>query len=130
MELLVTVVNNDIALPVTLSAFGAIWHMGEGIKIFWEAASQQENLGWNIYRSETKDGEYVKINGKLIEGAGTTSTPMKYSFIDKDSEKGKLYYYYLEDISFNGEQHRTPAIRTTPVNKLTSWGALKHSVLH
>ena len=125
----VDLVNNDIALPVTLSAFGAIWHMREGIKIFWEATSQQENLGWNIYRSETKDGEFVKINGKLIEGAGTTSNPMKYSFIDRDAEKGKLYYYYLEDISFNGEKHLTPAIRTTSVNKLTSWGAIKRSVL-
>jgi len=128
-ELPVDLVNNDVALPVTLSAFGAIWHMREGIKIFWEAKSQLENLGWNIYRSETKDGEFVKINGKLIEGAGTTSNPMKYSFIDKDAEKGKLYYYYLEDISFNGEKHHTPAIRTTSVNKLTSWGAIKRSVL-
>jgi hypothetical protein len=129
VQLPVTTVDNDVALPVVLSAFGAIWHMREGIKIFWEATSQKENLGWNIYRSETKDGEFVKINGKLIEGAGTTSNPMKYSFIDKDAEKGKLYYYYLEDISFNGEKHLTPAIRTTSVNKITSWGAIKRSVL-
>jgi len=121
--------DNDVALPVTLSAFGAIQHMREGIKIFWEAESQLENLGWNIYRSETKDGKFVKINGKFIEGAGTTSNPTKYSFIDKDAEKGKIYYYYLEDISFNGEKHHTPAIRTTSVNKLTSWGAIKRSVL-
>jgi hypothetical protein len=126
-DLPVTALNNDAALPVTLSAFGAIWHMREGIKIFWEAKSQLENLGWNIYRSETKDGEFIKINGKLIEGAGTTSNPMKYSFIDKDAAKGKLYYYYLEDTSFNGEKHHTPAIRTTSVNKATSWGAIKRS---
>jgi hypothetical protein len=122
--------SGELRLPVVLSASGAIWHMSEGIKVFWEAESQQENLGWNIYRSETKDGKFVKVNGELVKGAGTTSTPIKYSFIDKDAEKGKIYYYYLEDISFNGGKHRTPLIRTSLVNKATSWGAIKHSALH
>jgi hypothetical protein len=121
--------TGDIALPVELSTLGAIWHPGGGQKIFWEAASQQGNLGWNIYRSETKDGKFVKITGELIKGAGTTPNPMKYSFIDKDAEKGKVYYYYLEDISFNGEKHRTPLIKTNLVNKSTSWGAIKRSAL-
>jgi len=120
--------HGDIKLPVVLSALGAIWHPN-GAKIFWEAESQQGNLGWNIYRSETKDGKFVKINGELIKGAGTTSNPMKYSFIDKDAEKGKIYYYYLEDISFNGEKHRTDLIRSIPVNKVTSWGDIKRSAL-
>jgi hypothetical protein len=120
--------GGEIRLPVNLSALGAIWHPN-GNKIFWEAASQQGNLGWNIYRSETKDGKFIKINGELIKGAGTTSTPMKYSFIDKDAEKGKVYYYYLEDISFNGEKHRTDLIKSILVNKVTSWGSIKRSVL-
>ncbi|MBM3235712.1 hypothetical protein FJZ31_05390 [Candidatus Poribacteria bacterium] len=120
--------KGDIALPVKLSALGAIWHPN-GTKIFWEAESQQGNLGWNIYRSEAKDGKFVKINGELIRGAGTTSNPMKYSFIDKDAEKGKVYYYYLEDISFNGEKHRTDLIKSIPINKIISWGDIKRSAL-
>jgi hypothetical protein len=119
--------NGEVNLPVPLSALGAIGHPS-GNKIFWEAESQQGNLGWNIYRTETKDGEPVKINGELIKGAGTTSNPMKYSFIDKDVEKGKGYYYYLEDISFSGEKHRTPLIKTNLINKATSWGNIKLSV--
>jgi hypothetical protein len=127
-QLSVDPIHGDIALPVELSALGAIWNPN-GNKIFWEAKSQRENLGWNIYRSETKDGKYVKINGELIKGAGTTANPMKYSFIDKDAEKGKIYYYYLEDISFNGDKHRTNSIRSIPVNKITSWGDIKRSTL-
>ena len=121
-------IPGDIALPVDLSALGAIWNPN-GNKIFWEAISQRGNLGWNIYRSETKDGKFVKINGELIKGAGTTANPMKYSFIDKDAEKGKIYYYYLEDISFNGEKHRTDPIKSIPLNKITSWGDIKRSAL-
>jgi hypothetical protein len=120
--------GGEVRLPVQLSALGAIWHPN-GSKIFWEAESQQGNLGWNIYRTETKDGEPVKINGNLIKGAGTTPNPIKYSFIDKDVEKGKVYYYYLEDISFSGEKHRTPLIKTNPINKATSWGNIKRSAL-
>jgi hypothetical protein len=121
-------VHGGIALPVELSALGAIWHPN-GAKIFWEAESQQGNLGWNIYRSETKDGKFVKINGELIKGAGTTANPMKYSFIDRDAEKGKVYYYHLEDISFSGEKHRTDPIKSIPVNKNISWGDIKSSAL-
>jgi hypothetical protein len=120
--------HGDVKLPVILSALGAIWHPN-GAKIFWEAESQQGNLGWNIYRSETKEGKFVKINGKLIKGAGTTANPMKYSFIDKDAEKGKVYYYYLEDISFSGEKHRTDPTKSIPVSKNISWGDIKRSAL-
>lgn len=120
---------NEIALPVTLSALGAMWHPDGGIRIFWEAESQHENLGWNVYRSETKDGKFVKINGDLIEGTGTTATSMKYHFVDKDIISGKSYFYYLENISFGGEKDRSHIIEATIVNQLTSWGAIKNSSL-
>jgi hypothetical protein len=124
----VEIVGNRILLPVELSAFSAFWHP-DGVRIFWQAESQRDNLGWNIYRSESKDGKFVKINGTLIKGAGTTSVPMKYNFIDKDAKKGKTYYYYLEDVSYNGEKNRTPSVKSTPLRLSTSWGAIKRSVL-
>ncbi|MBM3235709.1 hypothetical protein FJZ31_05375 [Candidatus Poribacteria bacterium] len=119
----------DTALPVELSDFGIIWNSFGSVKIFWEAESQQQNLGWNLYRSETKSGEFVKINGKVIKGAGTTAVPMEYSFVDKDVKKGKSYFYYLEDISFNGAKHRTDSIKIVLANKAISWGAIKHLAL-
>jgi hypothetical protein len=86
-------------------------------------------LGWNLYRSETKSGKFVKINGKLIKGAGTTAMPMKYFFVDKDVKEGKSYFYYLEDTSFNGDKRRTDSIKIVLANKAISWGAIKHSAL-
>jgi hypothetical protein len=118
-------VAGDIALPVELSDFGIIWNSYGVVKIFWEAESQQQNLGWNLYRSETKSGKFVKINGKLIKGAGTTAVPMKYSFVDKDVKEGKSYFYYLEDTSFTGNKHRTDSIKVVLANKAISWGAIK-----
>jgi hypothetical protein len=125
----VQVVGNEIALPVTLSALGAMLHPDGGIRIFWEAESQRENLGWNIYRSENKGGKFVKINGDLIKGAGTTANPMKYDFVDKDAISGKSHFYYLENISFDGEKYRSHIIEAILVNQLSSWGAIKNSSL-
>jgi hypothetical protein len=124
----VELVENEIALPVTLSALGAMMNVDGGIRIFWEAESQRGNLGWNIYRSETKDGKFVKINGDLIKGAGTTAIPIKYDFVDKDAVGGKIYYY-LENISFEGEKYRSHIIEAILVNQLTSWGTIKNSSL-
>jgi hypothetical protein len=119
----------DIALPVELSDFNVIWNSFGSVKIFWESESQQQNLGWNLYRSETKSGKFVKVNGKLIKGEGTTVAPMKYFFVDKDVKEGKSYFYYLEDISFNGDKHRTDSIKIVLASKAISWGAIKHSAL-
>jgi hypothetical protein len=118
----------ESSLPVELSSFVAIWD-SDGIRLFWQAESQQQNLGWNLYRSETKDGRFVKVNGKLIEGAGTTAARMKYHFIDKDARRGKSYFYYLEDVSFDGVKCRTPLIKAIFAN-LSSWGAIKRLSLH
>jgi hypothetical protein len=125
----VDIIGNDIALPVTLSALGAMWNPDGGIRVFWEAESQRENLGWNVYRSETEDGKYVKINGDLIKGAGTTANPIKYDFVDEDAIGGKSFFYYLENISFDGEKYRSHIIEAILVNQLSSWGAIKNSSL-
>lgn len=67
------------ALPVELSSFTATL-VTDGVQIKWRTESEINNLGFNIYRSNTKDGEYTKVNARLIAGAGTDATPHDYSF--------------------------------------------------
>ena len=59
-------------------------------------------MGFNILRSESENGEYVKINKKLIPAKGSATGGKKYKFRDKNVESGKTYYYKLEDINRNG----------------------------
>jgi hypothetical protein len=100
----------DVALPVDASMLTAL-SKDKGIVVKWRTESEVNNLGFDIYRSENRDGKYVKVNAAYIKGAGTDSTPRDYQFVDESAVVGKTYYYYLEYISFNGERERSHIIK-------------------
>jgi hypothetical protein len=68
----------------------------------WKTASEQENFGYDIYRSDTEDGEFEVINEDTLEGAGTTVNETAYEFYDDNIDPCKVYYYYIESIAMNG----------------------------
>jgi hypothetical protein len=84
------------------------------ILLKWETASEIDNVGFNIYRAESADGEYTKINDALIPAKGSPSSGAVYRFSDWNVEKGKTYYYKLEDIDTAGKGtiHEPPAEAT------------------
>jgi len=93
----------DGPLPITLSSFTASID-GLNVVIKWTTESEQENMGFYIYRSESPTGPFVKVNGKIIKGAGTTGEEHTYKFVDEEVELGKAYYYYLENIDFHANK--------------------------
>jgi hypothetical protein len=68
----------------------------------WKTESEIDNAGFNIYRADAEDGEYVKINASLIPAKGTTTEGANYQYIDKTPATGKAYYYKLEDVDMSG----------------------------
>jgi len=124
-------IAREISLPVELSHFSAVLSkVDDGVVIRWKTESQINNFGWNIYRASGKDSEYKKIG--FVKGAGIDATPTEYQFLDDDITKGKTYYYYLEDLAFDGTRGRTSEIkviiRASLKRVLTTWGKLKHEV--
>ena len=99
----------EASLPVFLSRFTA-HRSGEKVVLQWVTETEIDHLGWNIYRAEKPIGEFVKINEKLIPGAGNSATPRNYEFIDKTAAFKHQYYYYLEDIDVSGQQNRSQVI--------------------
>jgi hypothetical protein len=69
--------------------------VSEGIKLEWATATEQNNAGFHLHRSEEEPGEYIKITDALIESQGDGAT---YTFVDKNVKPGVTYYYKLEDI--------------------------------
>lgn len=92
--------NNPTA--ITLAAFTA--QPGEGqIIISWETASELDNVGFNLYRSDTVGGPYILLNADLIPSQvpGTVEGAV-YTWYDEDVYPSGIYYYKLEDIDVKG----------------------------
>jgi len=91
----------DVLTSVEFSEFAARFDEShQCIKIRWFTSQEMDNVGFDLYRSPTYEGEYVKINEELIPSQGGG----EYSFIDKTVEVGHTYYYKLVDIDIRGNQ--------------------------
>lgn len=94
---------------VRLSSFGAMLSADVPVALSWASGSEVNTAGFNIYRSENKDGAYTRINAQLIPAANTVSGN-RYQYLDTTAVPGKTYYYQLEDIELNGKSTRHPPI--------------------
>ena len=71
------------------------------IEITWVTETEFDTAGFNIWRSESQLGEYRKINDHLIPGAQDAAAGAEYRFVDDQVARGRIYYYRLEDVSFD-----------------------------
>lgn len=94
-----------------------------GIELTWNQDDYDTLMGYNIYRADSKDGNYVRINPSVLLSSDS-------SFIDDNAEPGKTYWYtftvVLSDFSESapaGKVYCTaidtivPTIYHTPVNQ-------------
>ena len=98
----------------------------------WATESEMDNAGFNILRSQTRMGEFKVINAQLIPGAGTTAERNTYTWTDTTAKPNVVYYYQIEDVSFDGEHQTLATVRLRGLvsvkGKLTTqWGKLKKS---
>ncbi len=117
-------------LPVTLSQFNPQINQDGSVVISWITESEVDNAGFNILRSNAKNGPFVRVNPKLIQGAGTTGERNEYTWTDTAANPNIEYYYQIEDVSFAGTKQtlatqRLKGIHTAKNRALTSWGILK-----
>ncbi len=81
----------------------------------WTTASELNTAGFNLYRSESKDGPYTKINATLIPASANPLTGSHYRVEDNTAVPGQTYYYQLEDVELNGTTTRhEPYMMTVP----------------
>ncbi len=92
----------DTSLPVELFSFTASAGTSV-ITIRWTTQSEINNLGFNVYRSETAEGPYQKINTDIIKGSGNSTEQHSYVFVDDRLVGSEKYYYKLEDIDLSGK---------------------------
>lgn len=66
------------------------------VTLLWVTKNENKNKGFNIYRSETIDGTYVKINNELIKAKGSSAKGALYTFDDEQVKRNITYYYKLQ----------------------------------
>jgi len=69
----------------------------------WQTATETNNQGFQIERSQMSNVKSQKnwIQIGFVQGNGTTTEPMSYSFIDKNINSGS-HQYRLKQIDFDG----------------------------
>ena len=118
-------------LPVALSSFRPVRMQTGEVLIKWRTESELDNAGFNILRSETRESTFTVINVKgIIPGQGTSSEMHTYAYTDTTAKPNVIYYYRIEDVSFNGARQTLATVRlkgdVSAANKLTTtWSTLK-----
>ena len=81
------------AVPVELASFGFY----QGV-LRWSTASETNNFGFEVQRSNSKNEGFVKV--AFVRGHGTTTVPQLYEF--KDDVFEGVYFYRLKQIDTDG----------------------------
>ena len=92
-------VSDLLPVPVELTSFTA-QATTEGVLLKWSTASELNNHGFEVERSQ--DGtEFYTV--AFIKGAGTTTEGKDYSYTDDVEYKGgEIFYYRLKQVDLDG----------------------------
>lgn len=96
------------------------------VVVRWTTITEKDNFGFNVLRSTANDGPFVRINGAMIPGAGTTQIAQIYLYSDRDVTPGATYFYMVTDVATSGAttDHGPVSCTFTP-QATSSWGEIK-----
>ncbi|MFZ1321899.1 MAG: T9SS type A sorting domain-containing protein [Ignavibacteria bacterium] len=94
-------VTFDWPLPVELNSFSSVIH-GNSVKLNWQTNLETNNSKFIIERLNTgieNNNDWSQVGS--VQGNGTTSSPINYTFTDRGLNSG-TYQYRLNQKDFNG----------------------------
>ncbi|MBU0509165.1 T9SS type A sorting domain-containing protein, partial [bacterium] len=105
-----TIHCGDNPLPVELTSFDAVSEEN-GVHLRWTVASELDNDGFEIQRSNADSEDWVIIG--YVRGRGTVSSSATYNFVDVDVVASRSYTYRLLSVGVNGEQETLGLVSAT-----------------
>ncbi|MBP7998317.1 MAG: hypothetical protein KA314_03175 [Chloroflexi bacterium] len=79
--------------------------------IRWTTESELDVLGYNLYRADSPEGEFVQINTSLIQPSLDPLVSSEHEYVDEGRVRGRTYYYILETVDrFGNIKSRTDPI--------------------
>jgi hypothetical protein len=103
----------------SINSFKAFSVEGE---IILEWTSDTPTDGFNLFRSQTEDGRYERINGVMIAPPEEESGGIKYSYDDTTVVNGTTYYYKLEKVNVEANRTIIGPIPANPQMELSQAG--------
>jgi hypothetical protein len=102
-DVIFVIAEGDDPLPVELASFTATLTSQYFVNLKWVTESENQVLGFNVYRSESNSiTASSKINAVIIP-ATNTSQQTTYTHTDTEElEMNHTYYYWLENVDMNG----------------------------
>jgi len=99
-----------VRVSVELSMFMAQFEQEfNAVKVVWATSYETDNAGFDVYRSTTRDGDYVKINDTMIPSRSDGS----YDYTDRTVDVGRTYFYKLIGNDFRGNRHEYGPVSVT-----------------
>ena len=95
-----------------ITSFTASTEMRD-IILKWTTAYEIDIASFNLYRSESEHGEFVKINVSPIPALGNPSLGARYTYTDRNLKPRSTYYYKLEDFDHSGNSIKHGVISAT-----------------
>lgn len=87
-----------------------------GHQLKWSSRSELQSSHYDVYRADSPDGEFAKVNAEPIEAAGISAVPRHYEYTDRGIDPCRTYYYFIEAVSArDGYRVKlTPVIEAKP----------------
>jgi hypothetical protein len=83
------------------------------VTIRWTTESELDIIGFNLFRAESPDGPFIKVNEALIPPAADPFVGGEHTYVDENVQRGVTYYYELESVDRQGSTTRTGPITIT-----------------
>ncbi|MBL7814734.1 MAG: T9SS type A sorting domain-containing protein [Saprospiraceae bacterium] len=100
--------TGNIPIGVELMSFEASLLKSSHVKLAWKTASEKNSAAFVIER-KAENGLFFEETGK-IEAHGSTNEAHDYSFVDETAEIGRIIYYRLKQIDFDGTTNYSKTI--------------------
>lgn len=95
----VSATTRGIGAPVNVNAAGDVTR----ITVSWSASSEDDLLGYNVYRSSRSDQDYTRLTGT----EGVSFTTGQNSYIDSNLSGGQILFYRVTVVTSSGESDRS-----------------------
>ena len=99
--------TSDNPLPVELLAFTSEI-ISDGIRLNWSTACEINNLGFEIWRSDKNDSNYVLLSdfrsNENLVGAGNSSRLRDYYYTDRNVRDSYTYWYKIVDVDVSNQK--------------------------